>query len=408
MCTISLMSAPAANALSPAPVSTTTRASESVASSPEPVAQLRERLAVQRVQRVGPVDGDDGDAVVALLDLNRYAATFDRRNSTISPVGAPGVKTAATPLLLQLLGVLGRNRPAEHDQHVLGTVLAQPVEDARDERHVRAREDRDADRVRVLLDRGLDDLLRCLVEAGVDHLHTRVAERPGDDLGAAVVSVEAGLGDDHANPLPHQGGSIRRWPFLSRPGGRRAGTHLPRRSPESRYAAARRRRHLRCRPRRRRPRMKLTVVGCSPAWPNPGGAQSGYLVEGSGRLLLDCGPGVLSQAAPARGLAADRLDRDLPLAPRPLGRPRPLGVGQHVRPRPGCRRSRSSGFRPDGTDLLPDVRRADGHADDVLERVRDRGVRGGEPFDTAAGPDDHADQGPALHAADLRLPGHER
>lgn len=39
--------------------------------------------------------------------------------------------------------------------------------------------------------------------------------------------------------------------------------------------------------------MKLIVVGCSPAWPNPGGAQSGYLVEGSGRVLLDCGPGVL-------------------------------------------------------------------------------------------------------------------
>jgi ribonuclease BN (tRNA processing enzyme) len=39
--------------------------------------------------------------------------------------------------------------------------------------------------------------------------------------------------------------------------------------------------------------VKLTVVGCSPAWPNPGGAQSGYLVQGSGRVLLDCGPGVL-------------------------------------------------------------------------------------------------------------------
>src|SRR5262245_34038508 len=39
----------------------------------------------------------------------------------------------------------------------------------------------------------------------------------------------------------------------------------------------------------------LTVVGCSPAWPNPGGAQSGYLVEGPGRLLLDCGPGVLAR-----------------------------------------------------------------------------------------------------------------
>lgn len=42
--------------------------------------------------------------------------------------------------------------------------------------------------------------------------------------------------------------------------------------------------------------MRLTVVGCSPAWPNPGGAQSGYLVEADGdRLLLDCGPGVLSR-----------------------------------------------------------------------------------------------------------------
>jgi ribonuclease BN (tRNA processing enzyme) len=40
--------------------------------------------------------------------------------------------------------------------------------------------------------------------------------------------------------------------------------------------------------------MRIHVVGCSPAWPNPGGAQSGYLVEEDGRrLLLDCGPGVL-------------------------------------------------------------------------------------------------------------------
>jgi len=42
--------------------------------------------------------------------------------------------------------------------------------------------------------------------------------------------------------------------------------------------------------------VKLTIVGCSPAWPNPGGAQSGYLLESDGkRLLLDCGPGVLAR-----------------------------------------------------------------------------------------------------------------
>ena len=40
----------------------------------------------------------------------------------------------------------------------------------------------------------------------------------------------------------------------------------------------------------------LSVVGSSPAWPNPGSAQSGYVVDsGSGRLLLDCGPGVLAR-----------------------------------------------------------------------------------------------------------------
>jgi ribonuclease BN (tRNA processing enzyme) len=41
--------------------------------------------------------------------------------------------------------------------------------------------------------------------------------------------------------------------------------------------------------------VKLEVIGCSPAWHNPDGAESGYLVEGQQTLLLDCGPGVFSQ-----------------------------------------------------------------------------------------------------------------
>ena len=48
--------------------------------------------------------------------------------------------------------------------------------------------------------------------------------------------------------------------------------------------------------------MKFTVIGCSPAWPNPGGAHSGYLLEhDSGRLLVDCGPGVLSRLREREG-----------------------------------------------------------------------------------------------------------
>jgi ribonuclease BN (tRNA processing enzyme) len=42
--------------------------------------------------------------------------------------------------------------------------------------------------------------------------------------------------------------------------------------------------------------MKLTVLGRSPAAPNPGEACAGYLVEGGGaRVLVDIGPGIVSQ-----------------------------------------------------------------------------------------------------------------
>ena len=128
--------------------------------------------------------------------------------------------------------------------------------------------------------------------------------------------------------------------------------------------------------------VKLTVVGCSPAWPNPGGAQSGYLVEGPGRLLLDCGPGVLARLREQDAVAPGRRDRDHALAPRPLGRPRAVGLGREVRPgprsaarpqlwvppeRPRARHGRRAA-RPDG-DVRPGVRRAR--------------VRGGEPFEAA-------------------------
>ena len=63
---------------------------------------------------------------------------------------------------------------------------------------------READRVGVLLDRGLGDLLGRLVQPGVDDLEPRIAERAGHDLGAAVVPVEPGLRDDHSIRLGHR------------------------------------------------------------------------------------------------------------------------------------------------------------------------------------------------------------
>jgi ribonuclease BN (tRNA processing enzyme) len=53
--------------------------------------------------------------------------------------------------------------------------------------------------------------------------------------------------------------------------------------------------------------MRLTVLGCSPAYPNPGGRSSGYLLtRESGTLLLDCGHGVAG--ALRATLQLERLD----------------------------------------------------------------------------------------------------
>ena len=56
-------------------------------------------------------------------------------------------------------------------------------------------------------------------------------------------------------------------------------------------------------------KVRLTVIGSSPAWPNPGSAQSGYLVQTDSEprlgLLLDCGPGVLGRL---RANGSERID----------------------------------------------------------------------------------------------------
>ena len=77
--------------------------------------------------------------------------------------------------------------------------LAQQLHDPRADVHVGARQDRQADDVGVFLQGGADDLLRRLPQAGVDDLHAGVAQRARDHLGAAVVPVEPGLGDDDSD-----------------------------------------------------------------------------------------------------------------------------------------------------------------------------------------------------------------
>ena len=106
-------------------------------------------------------------------------------------VEVPGREHRGDALLAQRVRVGPRDRASDDHEHVVGALRAQQLQDARHERHVRAREDRDADRVGILLHDGLDDLLRRLMQARVDDLHAGIAKRPGDDLGAAIVAIES-------------------------------------------------------------------------------------------------------------------------------------------------------------------------------------------------------------------------
>ena len=84
--------------------------------------------------------------------------------------------------------------------------------------------------------------------------------------------------------------------------------------------------------------VQVTVLGKSPSWQDAGGACSGYLVQEDGTtLLLDCGNGVFSQAAPAHGLPRRRRRRHLAPARGPFPRPDPVQLRADLRAAPAAR-----------------------------------------------------------------------
>ena len=87
---------------------------------------------------------------------------------------------------------------ADQDGDVGHALGMQEFHQAGAERVVRAGKNREADDVNVFLHGGRGDHFGRLAQARVDHFHTGVAERAGDHFGAAVVAVEARLGDQDA------------------------------------------------------------------------------------------------------------------------------------------------------------------------------------------------------------------
>ena len=151
--------------------------------------------------------------------------------------------------------------------------------------------------------------------------------------------------------------------------------------------------------------MKLNVVGCSPAWPNPGGAQSGYLLEGPGRLLMDCGPGVLARLrsssngtgwphVDAIAITHFHLDHWGDLVPWVWGTM--WGLGRRL-----CEAGAVASARGHrGASRVRDAVRTP----DMFSRVFEpKEYAEGEEFE-AAGLKLVADQASALHGADVRVP----
>ncbi len=98
------------------------------------------------------------------------------------------------------LGHVGvRDGAADDDGDVGGVGGAQRLDRARGQRQVRTGQNAQAHHRHVFLHGDRGDVLDALPDAGVDDLEAGVAQGAGDDLRAAVMPVQAGLGDQNAN-----------------------------------------------------------------------------------------------------------------------------------------------------------------------------------------------------------------
>ena len=92
--------------------------------------QVLEHVRRQRVEPLGPVEREQRDPVPGLEGDGhgrRRAPTWARMKSIIPCTGAPGVKTSATPELLERRDVVARDRAADDHQHVVGALVAQQL-----------------------------------------------------------------------------------------------------------------------------------------------------------------------------------------------------------------------------------------------------------------------------------------
>ena len=155
-------------------------------------------------------DALDGHAVVGQQELLHHstfatAVASDLHANELHDLlhRRPRLEHAGDTERVQLRHVRVGNDPADHHAYVVEVLLAQQLDDAGADMHVRPRQNRQADDVSIFLQGRGYDLLGSLPQAGVDDFHPGIAERPGDDLRAPIVTVEPRFGDNDPNPAVH-------------------------------------------------------------------------------------------------------------------------------------------------------------------------------------------------------------
>ncbi len=118
--------------------------------------------------------------------------------SMMSCIGTPWQKYPGDSHRLELGNIDVRNDPADEHRHVVQPLFPKQFHQSGADVHVGAAQNRQADHIRVFLQRRRGNLLGRLAQPRVNHFHAGIPERPGDHLGTAVVPIESGLGDDDA------------------------------------------------------------------------------------------------------------------------------------------------------------------------------------------------------------------
>lgn len=88
--------------------------------------------------------------------------------------GRPWGENGAHPAPKEFVSVLIRDCAPSHDEYVARSRLGQKVDDPGDQRQVSAGKHRQPDSIDVFFHRCRHDLLRCVVQTGVDNLHPGV------------------------------------------------------------------------------------------------------------------------------------------------------------------------------------------------------------------------------------------